>query len=120
MKEVYRGSSIIVTLATTLEDFKQSMENEDERMKEVDLQNLYKIGHLYQVLICVHFRKIIYDELQYKAKEREARESKRRKRAKEEFMSMLKRSQDVSENTTWEQAKLLFSDRIDSKVSLHF
>eukprot|EP00210_Caulerpa_lentillifera_P005018 g4792.t1 len=99
MKEVYRGSSIMVNLATTLEDFKEAMEKEDERMKEVNLQNL----------------KIVYSELHYKAREREARESRRRKRAKEEFMSMLKRSQDISESTTWEQVKLLFSDRLDAK-----
>ena len=40
MKEVYRGSTIVVTTSTKFEDFKNAMEAEDERMKEASEQNV--------------------------------------------------------------------------------
>lgn len=40
MKEVYRGSSILVSTTTTFEEFKQAMEAVDERMKETNSQNV--------------------------------------------------------------------------------
>ena len=62
------------------------------------------------------FRKIIYSELFAKATEKEERERRRRKKAKEDFMTLLKKSGQVTDATTWEEAKELFSDRIDPKV----
>lgn len=40
MKEVYRGSSIVVSTATTFDGFKEAMEQQDERMKDADPQNV--------------------------------------------------------------------------------
>ena len=61
-------------------------------------------------------RYIIYSELYSKASEREERENKRKKKARDEFMSFLKRSDQITDATPWEEAKSLFGDRFDVKV----
>jgi len=101
MKDIYRNSTITVNSSTTFEEFNALMEKQDERMKETNPQNVM----------------IIYNELLSKAKDREAREAKRKKRAKEEFMAALKKSGIASDASTWDQIKGVLSDKIDSKVT---
>lgn len=61
-------------------------------------------------------RYIIYSELYSKANEREERENRRKKKARDEFMSFLKRSDQITDATPWDEAKNLFGDRFDIKA----
>lgn len=99
MKEVYRKSDIVVSPLTTFSEFCEAIVAEDERMKEVDVQNI----------------KIVYNELHYKAREREVKESKLKKKSLEEFKYCLKHSDEINELTTWEETKNTIGQKMELK-----
>ncbi len=49
-------------------------------------------------------RRLVFDELQGRAKEKLAKEEKQRKRAKQEFASLLRDSKTIRYDTTWDAA----------------
>lgn len=61
------------------------------------------------------FRRLIYDELHAKAKEKEAKEIKRKKKVRDDFQSELKRCRAIKDGTTWEEAQQLL-ENVEIKV----
>lgn len=64
----------------------------------------------------VKCRKLVYDELYAKVKEKAAKEEKRRKRAREDFMGLLKDMRDINMDTSWEVAKPLLEAEAEYKA----
>lgn len=56
-------------------------------------------------------RRLVYDELQGKAKERAAKEEKRRKQAREDLAYLLRHMPEIDADTTWAQAEELLQSQ---------
>lgn len=68
------------------------------------------------IVLYVLNRKLIYEELHAKAKDKETKEIKRKKKARDDFASELKRCRTIKEATTWEEAKAML-ENVEIKVS---
>ncbi|KAM7470535.1 hypothetical protein LguiA_008718 [Lonicera macranthoides] len=58
--------------------------------------------------------KLVFDELQEKAREREEKEAKKRKRQGDDFYESLCSFKDISASSRWEDCKVQFEDRQES------
>ena len=54
-------------------------------------------------LVLWNCRQLVYEELVGRAKEKAAKEEKRRKRAKEDFQLLLRDTRDIEHTSTWEE-----------------
>lgn len=61
-------------------------------------------------------RKLVFEELLGKAKERVAKEEKRRKRAREDFSTLLRNSRHIRSSTTWEEGQTMLEKEPEFKA----
>jgi hypothetical protein len=64
----------------------------------------------------IECRKLVFDELLARAKDKVAKEEKRRKRAREDFTDLLRDVRDIHADTTWEEAQPLLERMAEYKA----
>ncbi|KAI3673052.1 hypothetical protein L6452_39162 [Arctium lappa] len=97
IKEAVKMRKVSISSTWTLEEFKNAIA-EDLSSHTVSDVNL----------------KLVFDELQERVREREEKETKRRKRLADDFYVSLSTSKEITSSSRWEDLKPLFEDRLES------
>lgn len=97
IKEAVKMRKVSLSSTWTLEEFKNAIA-EDISSHTVSDVNL----------------KLVFDELQERVREREEKETKRRKRLADDFYVSLSTSKEITSSSRWEDLKPLFEDRLES------
>ncbi|XP_024976547.1 pre-mRNA-processing protein 40A-like isoform X2 [Cynara cardunculus var. scolymus] len=97
IKEAVKMRKVSISSTWTLEEFKSAIA-EDISSYTISDVNL----------------KLVFDELQERVREREEKETKRRKRLADDFYLSLSTSKEITSSSRWEDLKPLFEDRLES------
>ncbi|CAD7696897.1 unnamed protein product [Ostreobium quekettii] len=97
MKEVVKRSGIAVLVSTIFEEFNDALNASSEKMKSIREIN----------------KRLIHEELVSRAKDKEAKELKRRKKLREELSSALRYCKGIKEDTSWEEAMKILRKEAD-------
>ena len=128
LKEATR-KDVVVTLATSFGDFQSALDEfEDGKLSKIaetsrcgllvraflhcDVPAAHE-AVLRQKWLC---RKLYFEELVGRLKEKEATEEKKRKRAREDFQELLRDMRSLKHDTTWAEAKAVLEKEPEYKA----